>query len=144
MDARIKSGHDDLTSERLFRNGHLGRGREAPGRPPCGRSGGIRGEPALAIGIGLNYRPAVLGDVGSERRFSFTLIGDTVNTASRLQALTRSLEIPLVVGDPLVCAIRTKPSDTAATLVAQLQDQGERALRGQAGTVRIWTRGLVG
>ena len=103
-----------------------------------------RGEQVLAIGIGLNYGPAVLGDVGSEHSFSFTLIGDTVNTASRLQALTRNLETPLVVGDPLVCAVITKPSDTAATLVAQLQDQGERVLRGRAGTVRIWTRGVVG
>jgi adenylate cyclase len=103
-----------------------------------------RGEPALAIGIGLNYGPAVLGDVGSEHSFSFTVIGDIVNTASRLQALTRNLETPLVVGDPLVCAVRTGPSDTAATLVSQLQDQGERALRGRAGTVRIWTRGVVG
>jgi class 3 adenylate cyclase len=67
-----------------------------------------------------------------------------VNTASRLQALTRNLETPLVVGDPLVCAVRTGPSDTAASLVAQLRDQGERALRGRAGTVRIWTLGVVG
>jgi adenylate cyclase len=103
-----------------------------------------RGEPVLAIGIGLNYGPAVLGDVGSEHSFSFTVIGDTVNTASRLQALTRNLETPLVVGDPLVCAVRTGPSDTAASLVAQLRDQGERALRGRAGTVRIWTLGVVG
>src|SRR5262249_25705593 len=63
-----------------------------------------RGEQHLAIGIGLNYGPAVLGDVGSEHSFSFTVIGDTVNTASRLQRLTRSLATPLVVGDPLVRA----------------------------------------
>ncbi len=97
------------------------------------------GEPPLAIGIGLNYGPAVLGDVGSEHSFSFTVIGDTVNTASRLQALTRSLDTPLVVGDALVCAIRTEPAATAAASPGQLQDRGEQALRGRAGTVRIWT-----
>ena len=96
------------------------------------------GEPLLAIGIGLNYGPAVLGDVGSEHSFSFTVIGDTVNTASRLQALTRSLETPLVVGDALVCAVRTVESAAASS--GQLQDRGEQTLRGRAGTVRIWTR----
>jgi adenylate cyclase len=99
-----------------------------------------RGEARLAIGIGLNYGPAVLGDVGSEHSFSFTVIGDMVNTASRLQRLTRSLETPLVVGDALVEAINSGGSNTAAPLARQLHDRGEQALRGRAGAVRIWTR----
>jgi len=99
-----------------------------------------KGEPRLAIGIGLNYGPAVLGDVGSEHSFSFTVIGDTVNTASRLQRLTRSLETPLVVGDALVDAVNSGPTDGGAALASELQDRGEQALRGRAGAVRIWTR----
>ena len=79
------------------------------------------GEPLLAIGIGLNYGPAVLGDVGSEHSFSFTVIGDTVNTASRLQALTRSLETPLVVGDALVCAVRTVESAAASSASCRIE-----------------------
>ena len=100
-----------------------------------------RSEPPLAIGIGLNYGPAVLGDVGSKHSMSFTVIGDTVNTASRLQALTRSLGTPLVVGDALVCAVKSAPSDMAAALLGRLQDQGEQTLRGRAGAIRLWVRG---
>jgi adenylate cyclase len=102
------------------------------------RSG--KGEAPLAIGIGLNYGPAVLGDIGSEHSMSFTVIGDTVNTAARLQTLTRTLETPLVVGDSLISAINLGSSETAAELAGQLQDQGEHPLRGRAVPVRIWTR----
>jgi adenylate cyclase len=98
------------------------------------------GEPPLAIGIGLNYGPAVIGDVGSEHSLSFTVIGDTVNTASRMQGLTRNLATPLVVGDALVAAVRAAPPDNAAGLLAELQDQGEHSLRGRSEPVRIWIR----
>jgi adenylate cyclase len=101
-------------------------------------------EAPLAIGIGLNYGPAVLGDIGSEHSMSFTVIGDTVNTAARLQALTRTLETPLVVGDPLVSAVKTGSSEIAAALADQLQDQGEQTLRGRTGAIRIWTRKMGG
>ena len=98
----------------------------------------IEGEPPLAIGIGLNYGPAVIGDVGSEHSLSFTVIGDTVNTASRLQSLTRSLATAIVVGDPLVEAVKQTSSGTAAELLGSLEDIGEQNLRGRAGAIRAW------
>jgi adenylate cyclase len=99
-----------------------------------------KGEPALRIGIGLHYGPAVVGDVGSEQGLSFTVIGDTVNTASRLQGLTRSLDTPLVIGDPLVQAAKNGPSAKMDALFAGLEDRGEQTLRGRSEPVRIWIR----
>jgi len=98
------------------------------------------GAPPLSMGIGLNYGPAVLGDVGSEQTLSFTVIGDTVNTASRLQGLTRTLETSLVVGDALINAIRAAMPDEAPALLAGLKDLGVYELRGRTAPVRIWVQ----
>jgi adenylate cyclase len=99
-----------------------------------------KGDARLDIGIGLNYGPVVLGDVGSEYGMSFTAIGDTVNTAARLQVLTRSLKTQLVVGDPVVRAIQALSPEVAAERIGRLEDLGEHSLRGRASPVRIWTR----
>ncbi len=98
----------------------------------------------LAMGIGIHYGPAVLGDVGSQYSMSFTVIGDTVNTAARLQTLTRTLGTALVVGDPLVTAVKTSCPEVASEIIARLEDQGEHSLRGRASPVRIWTRRMNG
>jgi adenylate cyclase len=102
------------------------------------------GEPSLQIGVGLNYGPAVIGDVGSEQGLSFTVIGDTVNTASRLQGLTRIFETPLVVGDAVVAAARSMGASDLGEISAHLEPGGEQTLRGRAAPVRIWIWGAAG
>ena len=99
-----------------------------------------KGEARIDIGIGVNHGPVVLGDVGSEHSMSFTAIGDTVNTAARLQTLTRSLDTPLVVGDSLVQAVRASSPEIAAEQIGRFEDRGEHNLRGRTSAVRIWTR----
>lgn len=55
------------------------------------------GKQDIHIGIGINYGEAVVGNIGSTQRLEYTVIGDSVNTASRLQTLAKGGEI--VVSD---------------------------------------------
>jgi adenylate cyclase len=68
----------------------------------------------------------VTGDVGSSHGMSFTVIGDTVNPASRLQALTRELATPLIVSDALVRAVEIGSGRDVVKLLGRLKDRGER------------------
>jgi adenylate cyclase len=56
----------------------------------------------LRIGIGLHSGPAIVGEMGYDRTASLTAIGDTVNTASRLESLTKDFRVELVVSQELL------------------------------------------
>jgi len=98
----------------------------------------------IHIGIGLHYGPAVLGDVGTEEYVEFTVIGDTVNTASRLQQATRTLQCDLVVGQELVNAVKDENErEDTINLLERLQPHGDLAIRGRTQAVGIWTLTLA-
>ncbi len=95
-----------------------------------------RDEQPIGVGIGLHYGPLVTGDIGSENALEFAIIGDTVNIASRLQGLTRSLETDLVVSQALAEQAKTELNGSVA-LLDRLADAGEQAVSGRAQKVAI-------
>ena len=77
----------------------------------------------LAIGVGLHIGEAVIGHIGSAERHAYTAIGDTVNTASRLESLCKEL------GYPVLCS---KAVADARGQAEGLTPLGPQALKGRS------------
>ena len=71
-----------------------------------------------------------MGDIGGATQFQFTVIGDTVNVASRLEGLTRQNETSLITSEVVLAAAQLPPD-----LAARFEPLPDLAIRGRAGTL---------
>jgi adenylate cyclase len=83
------------------------------------------------IGVGINTGPFMAGNVGSERRLEYTAMGDTINTASRLEGSTKDSDFYVLLADSTREALVAQPADVVAA--------GEVDVRGRHGRVRVWS-----
>jgi adenylate cyclase len=91
-----------------------------------------RGLPArFKMGVGLNSGPFMSGNVGHERRLEYTAIGDTTNTASRLEGMTK--------GQPYVLFMSDTTKEALTQEVDDIVFVDEFEVRGRQEPVKIWS-----
>jgi adenylate cyclase len=83
----------------------------------------------LRMGMGLHLGPVILGQIGHGRARALTAIGDTVNVASRLEALTKEVGCLLIVSDRVLRAGNVEPAGA---------ERREIDLRGRDGRLAVW------
>jgi adenylate cyclase len=81
--------------------------------------------PTLEAGIGIASGPVIAGNVGGKERIEYTVMGDAVNLAARLEDMTRDTGFPILISDETYRALN-EVSDVSARPLTDVQIKGKR------------------
>ena len=91
------------------------------------------GEPIVRVRIGLHCGPVIVGNIGSPSRINYTVVGDTVNTAERIEALGKQIdpgaEIVGLVSQDVV---------TASEGIAEFRSEGTHSVKGKSDSIEVY------
>jgi adenylate cyclase len=92
----------------------------------------------VQLGIGLNTGDCCVGNVGSPQRFDYSILGDVVNVASRLEGTTKTYGVPIIVGEQTALAAPSLAFLEIASVKVRGKERPERiyALLGEEGVER--------
>ena len=88
------------------------------------------GKPEFRIGVGINYGVVTVGNIGTEKKMDYTIIGDMVNLASRMEGLTKKYHQPLLISESLHQKVKDEVDCRLIDTVA---------VKGKTKGVRIYT-----
>lgn len=89
----------------------------------------------VAVGIGVHFGTAFVGAIGDEQRLEFTVMGDAVNVAARLEDATKAFQVPLVASRDALKAAGEDPQSAGSPW----RSLGTQALRGRNEAMPIYT-----
>ena len=87
------------------------------------------GKPELSIGVGLSTGLVHAGVIGTAEKMEYAVIGDTVNTASRLEHLTKEVKVPILLSQATYEAVKDK---------VEVADLGEKEIRGRHEKLHVY------